>query len=52
LAVTRIGTFGQLGLGVSGQVLQTGLLGFVRADWRFGQNLSGYAVVGGMRYQF
>lgn len=52
LAVTRIGTFGQLGLGVSGQVLQTGLLGFVRGDWRFGENLSGYAVVGGLRYQF
>jgi hypothetical protein len=50
--VTRIGTFGQLGLGVSGQVVQTGLLGFVRGDWRFGQNLSGYAVVGGLRYQF
>jgi hypothetical protein len=52
LTVTRIGTFGQLGLGVSGQVVQTGLLGFVRGDWRFGQNLSGYAVVGGLRYQF
>ncbi|WP_175492662.1 autotransporter domain-containing protein [Methylocapsa palsarum] len=52
LAVTRIGTFGQLGLGVSGQVLQTGFLGFVRGDWRFGENLSGYAVVGGLRYQF
>lgn len=52
LEVTRIGTFGQVGLGVSGQVLQTGLLGFVRSDYRFGDHIQGYAVVGGLRYQF
>ena len=52
LGVTPIGTFGQLGLGSSFQVLKTGFLGFVRADWRFGENVSGYDVVGGLRYQF
>lgn len=52
LGVTRIGTFGQIGLGVSGQVTKTGLLGFVRGDYRFGDHIEGYAVVGGLRYQF
>ncbi|PNG26734.1 autotransporter domain-containing protein [Methylocella silvestris] len=52
LSVTRIGTFGQVGVGVSGQVLKTGLLGFLRGDYRFGGNIEGYAVVAGMRYQF
>jgi hypothetical protein len=52
LTDTRIGTFGQIGLGVSGQVLKTGFLGFVRGDYRFGQNIEGYALVGGLRYQF
>jgi hypothetical protein len=52
LSVNRIGTFGQAGLGVSGQVLKTGLLGFVRGDYRFGDHIEGYAVVGGLRYQF
>jgi hypothetical protein len=52
LSVTRIGTFGQVGAGISGQVLQTGLLGFVRGDYRFGDHIDGYAVVGGLRYQF
>lgn len=52
LSVTRIGTFGQVGLGVSGQVLKTGFLGFLRGDYRFGDNIQGYAVVAGMRYQF
>jgi hypothetical protein len=52
LTVSRIGTFGQVGLGVSGQVLKTGMLGFVRADYRFGENVSGYGLVAGLRYQF
>jgi Autotransporter beta-domain len=50
--VSRIGTFGQLGLGSGAQILKTGFLGFIRADWRFGENISGYDVVGGLRYQF
>ncbi|WP_395664607.1 NF038132 family protein [Methylocella sp.] len=52
LSVTRIGTFGQVGFGVSGQILKTGLLGFVRGDYRFSSTIEGYGVVGGMRYQF
>lgn len=52
LSVTRIGTFGQVGVGVSGQVLKTGFLGFLRGDYRFSSTIEGYAVVGGLRYQF
>ncbi|WP_156964611.1 autotransporter domain-containing protein [Methylocapsa aurea] len=52
LTDTRIGTFGQIGLGVSGQVLNSGFLGFVRGDYRFGANITGYALVAGLRYQF
>ncbi len=52
LSVTRVGTFGQVGAGVSGALLKTGLLGFLRADYRFGDAISGYAVVAGLRYEF
>ncbi|WP_174512998.1 autotransporter domain-containing protein [Methylocella tundrae] len=52
LSVTRIGTFGQVGVGVSAQVLKTGVLGFLRGDYRFGDSISGYALVAGLRYQF
>jgi outer membrane autotransporter protein len=52
ITVSRIGTFEQVGLGVAAQVLNTGLLGFVRGDYRFGPNINGYALNAGMRYQF
>jgi hypothetical protein len=52
ISTTRGGTFGQLGLGVSGQILQTGIVGFVRGDVRFGENIDRLAVVGGARYTF
>jgi hypothetical protein len=52
LSVTRLGTFAQFGAGVSGQVLNSGFLGFLRGDYRVGENISGYALVAGMRYQF
>jgi hypothetical protein len=52
LSVSRIGTFGQVSLGLSAQILNTGFAGFVRGDYRFGQNIQGYTAVGGMRYEF
>jgi outer membrane autotransporter protein len=48
----RIGTFGQFGLGITGAVSNTGWLGYVRADYRTGENIEGWSVVGGLRYQF
>lgn len=52
ISSTNIGTYGQFGLGVSGQVVNTGLLGYVRADYRTGDNVHGYSLNGGVRYQF
>ncbi|NJL72210.1 MAG: autotransporter domain-containing protein, partial [Candidatus Competibacteraceae bacterium] len=37
----RVGTFGQLGLGLAARVLETGWAGFVRGDVRFGSKLNG-----------
>lgn len=52
LQVERIGTFGQVGLGISGQFVKSGILGFARGDYRFGDHISGYAAVFGLRCQF
>jgi opacity protein-like surface antigen len=49
---TNIGTYGQYSIGMSGVVANTGWLGFVRADYRSGNNLSGWDGTGGLRYQF
>jgi hypothetical protein len=52
LSLDRIGTFYQVDAGVGGQVLHTGLIGFARADVRFGQKIDGASFVGGARYTF
>src|SRR6185436_12706804 len=39
--VDRVGTFGQIGVGAQFKVLSMDLLGFVRGDMRFGDNLNG-----------
>ena len=51
-AASRVGTFGQFGAGVSGQILNTGWLGYARADYRTGDNITGWDLTGGIRYQF
>jgi outer membrane autotransporter protein len=50
VSATRVGTFYQASAGISGQLVDTGLLGFVRGDARFGENLSGWSLLGGGRY--
>jgi hypothetical protein len=52
VTVNRVGTFYQGGLGLSAQVLNTGLVGFARGDIRWGERLDGLSVVGGLRYTF
>ncbi len=52
ITVDRVGTFGQVGLGISGQIINTGLLGYVRGDVRFGDKIDGKALNAGVRYQF
>ncbi len=49
---TAIGTYGQYSLGASGQVLNTGWVGFVRVDYRNGENIESISGTGGIRYHF
>ncbi|MBV9970193.1 MAG: autotransporter outer membrane beta-barrel domain-containing protein, partial [Xanthobacteraceae bacterium] len=52
LTTNNIGTFGQYSLGISGQLVNTGWLGFARVDYREGSNMNGLSGTGGIRYQF
>jgi outer membrane autotransporter protein len=52
LSTDRIGSFYQLGVGVSARLLNTGALGFVRSDFRFGDRFDSWAVLGGFRWTF
>jgi opacity protein-like surface antigen len=51
-STNNIGTFGQYSVGVSGQLKNTGWLGFARADYREGPEMHGLSATGGIRYQF
>jgi opacity protein-like surface antigen len=51
-STSRVGTYGQYSLGVAGQVANTGWLGFVRVDYRNGDNIDGWTGNAGIRYQF
>jgi len=46
------GTFGQFSAGVAGLLLNTGWLGFVRGDYRTGENINGWIINAGLRYQY
>ncbi|CAJ0864442.1 hypothetical protein AMST5_01674 [freshwater sediment metagenome] len=50
--VTRAGTFAQLGLGLSGSLIDTGWVGFLRGDYRTGDHISGASIDGGLTYRF
>ena len=52
LTTTRVGTYGQYGAGLVGQVLNTGWLGYVRVDYRKGDHIEGWGFNGGLRYQW
>ena len=49
---SRVGTYGQYSLGVAGQIVNTGWLGFARVDYRSGSNIDGWTGNAGIRYQF
>lgn len=51
-STTRVGTYGQYSLGLAAQVANTGWLGFVRVDYKNGENLEGWTGNAGIRYQF
>ena len=48
----RLGTYGHVGLGLAGVVLNSGWLGYVRGDYRFGDNIEALSFNAGLRYQF
>ncbi|TBW38444.1 autotransporter outer membrane beta-barrel domain-containing protein [Siculibacillus lacustris] len=52
ISTSRVGTFGQIGATVAGQILDTGATGFIRADYRFGEKIAGESITAGLRYQF
>jgi opacity protein-like surface antigen len=49
---TNIGTYGQYSAGLSAKIADSGWIGFVRADYRNGPDLTGWDGTGGVRYQF
>jgi outer membrane autotransporter protein len=51
LTTSRIGTYGQLGVGSAFQLADTGWLGYARVDYRTGDNIQGLSVNAGLRYQ-
>src|SRR6266852_4892475 len=51
-STSRIGTYGQYSLGLAGQIVNTGWLGFARVDYRNGDNINGWTGNAGIRYQF
>ena len=52
VSTSSLGTYGQFGLGVAAQVVNTGWVGYLRGDYRTGDNIEGWSVNGGLRYQF
>jgi opacity protein-like surface antigen len=52
LNTTGIGNYGQFGVGVAGQIKDTGWLGYIRADYRIGDDIQGWSLNAGVRYQF
>jgi opacity protein-like surface antigen len=51
-STSRVGTYGKYSLGVAGQIVNTGWLGFARIDYTNGSNIYGWAGNAGIRYQF
>ena len=52
LTSSRVGTYGQFAVGTAVLLPNTGWLGYVRADYRTGDNIEGWSLNGGLRYQF
>lgn len=52
LAISRLGTYGQFGLGTVAQLKDTGWLAYFRGDYRTGASINGWSLNGGVRYQF
>jgi opacity protein-like surface antigen len=51
-STSRIGTYGQYGIGFTSQLANSGWLGYARLDYRNGENVEGLGINAGLRYQF
>jgi opacity protein-like surface antigen len=52
VSTNGLGTYGQFGVGVATQVVNTGWVSYLRGDYRRGDRIEGWSVNGGLRYQF
>jgi opacity protein-like surface antigen len=52
ISTASLGTYGQFGLGFATQFRNTGWVSYLRGDYRTGDNIEGWGVNGGLRYQF
>jgi opacity protein-like surface antigen len=52
VSTSSLGTYGQFGLGVAAQFVNTGWVSYLRGDYRRGDNIEGWSLNGGLRYQF
>jgi hypothetical protein len=52
VSTASLGTYGQFGLGIAAQFMSTGWVSYLRGDYRTGDNIEGWSLNGGLRYQF
>jgi len=52
VSTSSLGTYGQFGVGVAARFVNTGWVSYLRGDYRTGDNIEGWSVNGGLRYQF
>jgi opacity protein-like surface antigen len=52
VSTSSLGTYGQFGVGVAAQFMNTGWVSYLRGDYRTGDNIEGWSLNGGLRYQF
>jgi outer membrane autotransporter protein len=52
LRTSRVGAYGQFGVGSAFQLIDTGWLGYARLDYRTGDSIDGLSINTGVRYQF
>jgi opacity protein-like surface antigen len=52
VATSGVGTYGQFGLGIAAQLVNTAWVSYLRVDYRTGDIIEGWGINGGLRYQF
>ena len=52
VTTSGLGTYGQFGLGIAARLVNAAWVSYLRADYRTGDNIEGWSVNGGLRYQF